>query len=219
MKRIACTLLSVSMLPLFAAETTAVQPRFEAEAVERTLPRRVLSNQGIVMLSAAGYSEEFLIILIQRKETRFDTTAEGLALLANHGVSERIIRCMLANENKPAAEVSTAPATESSAPPVVVRGRVVRQKVVVPDIRATPQTVAAPAMIAGTQIHPAGVPAGFQNGSPATGPYVVGVRHLFRKRWYVVNPDYTSPASTVPLPRSGRLPVPAYSELSRFPAW
>src|SRR5690348_9750163 len=104
MKRISnYALLTVSTLTLFAAEKTPAPPLFEVETVERILPRNVLSNQGIVMLADAGYDEDFLIDLIRLKQTRFDTTVEGLMLLANHGVSERIIRFMLANENKPAA--------------------------------------------------------------------------------------------------------------------
>jgi hypothetical protein len=78
----------ILLLPLYA----------EGEEAPK-LPRNVLTNQGIVALAEAGYTEAFLVDLIRLKPTRFDTTAEGLAYLGQHGVSEVIVRAMLAREN------------------------------------------------------------------------------------------------------------------------
>src|SRR5215467_1320297 len=103
-------LLSFSMMALYAEE-----------GATPALPRQVLSNQGIVTLAEAGYDEEFLIDLIQCKQTRFDTTVEGLAFLARHAISERIVRFMIASENKSAGPSLTAPAV-----PTVVAGTQVK---------------------------------------------------------------------------------------------
>ena len=220
MKRIAkYALLVVSTLTLSAAENTPAPPRFETavvERIQRILPRNALSNQGIVMLSAAGYDEDFLIDLIRLKQTRFDTTVEGLMLLANQGVSERVIRCMLANENKPASSTVNVPVATA---PAAVRMKVVRQMVLAPDVKAMPQFMAGTAPMAGTQVQAAGVPAMYQYGALAAGPYLVKTHDLFGNRWYVVNPDYQAPAPALSLPISGTVPIRASSRWKHFPPW
>jgi hypothetical protein len=77
--------------------------------------RNVLTNQGVVLLAQAGYTESFVIDLIHHKQTNFDVSAEGLAWLARNGLSERVVRAMVANARK---EESTAvlPATVQLAP-------------------------------------------------------------------------------------------------------
>lgn len=62
--------------------------------------KNVLTNQGVVLLAQAGYSERFIIDLIFQKQTQFDVSVEGLAWLAKQGLSERIVRTMVANERK-----------------------------------------------------------------------------------------------------------------------
>ena len=134
------------MLTLCAEENSPKQARFQTDVLETSLPRHILSNQGIVMLSEAGYDEDFLIDLIQNKQTRFDTTVEGLTFLARHGISERIIRFMMDNENKPAGTAAVpAPAA------VAIPAKVVRQKVLVPAVKAEPQRLASPVIAPGTQ--------------------------------------------------------------------
>src|ERR1700722_20105686 len=109
MKRIfTCVLIGSSMLALSAAsaQTTAV-----SSTLKPAVPRHVLSNEGIVALSEAGYDQNFLIDLIRQKQTRFDTSVEGLAYLADHGIPDYIVRFMIVNENKPSASsVSIEPA-------------------------------------------------------------------------------------------------------------
>ena len=62
--------------------------------------RSVLTNQGVAMLAQAGYSEGFIIDMINHKQTQFDVSAAGLVFLAKEGLSERIVRAMIANEKK-----------------------------------------------------------------------------------------------------------------------
>jgi hypothetical protein len=63
------------------------------------LPHNVLTNDGVISLAEAGYGEEFLIDLIRVKTAHFDTSADGLAVLARHGVTEPVVRAMLARES------------------------------------------------------------------------------------------------------------------------
>lgn len=86
-----------------------------ADAPAAGITKQTLTNQGVVLLAQAGYSEGFLIDLIHHKQTAFDTSVEGLAWLVKQGLSERVIRVMVANENK---EENTAivPATVALPP-------------------------------------------------------------------------------------------------------
>jgi len=53
-----------------------------------------LTNQGLVQLAEAGYSERFLLDLIQSRPARFDTTVQGLVFLAQQGLSENLVRAV-----------------------------------------------------------------------------------------------------------------------------
>jgi hypothetical protein len=63
-------------------------------AVLRT-PRNALTNEGLVTLATVGYDEDFILDLMRMKNCRFDTSVEGLAYMATHGLTERIIRAAL----------------------------------------------------------------------------------------------------------------------------
>ena len=73
-----------------------------------------MNNEGIVDLARAGFSEAFILDLVQYKRTKFDTSVEGLTLLAKKGLSERVIRAIVANSDKPEAG--------SVSPPIVPEG-------------------------------------------------------------------------------------------------
>jgi hypothetical protein len=62
--------------------------------------KNVLTNQGVAMLARAGYSEGFIIDMIHQKQTQFDVSTDGLVFLAKEGLSERIVRTMVANVRK-----------------------------------------------------------------------------------------------------------------------
>jgi hypothetical protein len=169
------TLLGLSLLPLFAAEEISRQPASEVDSMELSLPRNALSNEGVALLAKAGFDEDFLITLIQHKQTHFDTTVEGLMFLAKHGVSERVIRCMLENENKAASPTPTSlPAKEAepASPPLAVRVRSIWRRVLVPNTKAKQE----PILMMDPQ-------AAGQLSAPSQ---VILDRHLLRNRWYVV---------------------------------
>ena len=171
-------LLCVSVLNLWASD--------EADSAVKVLPRHVLTNQGIVALAEAGYDEAFLIDLILYKQTRFDTTVEGLTFLADNGISKRIVRYMIANENKsPGFPVTPAPpaAEPTARPAVTTPARLSRLKGPVPETN-----------------------------DPQSGPYVVAKHHLFWNRWYVVNPAPipAAPPTTARATDAKLSPFPAF---------
>jgi hypothetical protein len=70
-----------------AAQQTAAQSMVPA--------REMLTNQAIIELAAAGFTRDFVIDLIGKGSTQFDTSVSALADLAKQGVDEKIIRAML----------------------------------------------------------------------------------------------------------------------------
>jgi len=154
------------------------------DAASIKLPPQILTNQGVVTLSDAGYDEDFLIDLIQSKQTHFDTSPEGLAFLAQHGLCEHVVRTMLTRAN----------AHDQHA---VVAGP------------ATVQVGVQIAPLAGTTwIHGAGFPVR-PPAQPA--PYQVVRRRtwLFRHRWYLVQSDVSIPAKAYKLPSQGPVSIPS----------
>lgn len=95
-------------LPPRRAESHAPAPAPHAVAAEPLAPlpgpspllRNMLTNEGIVMMAQAGYTERFIVEMIHRKQTKFDVSPQGLAWLAQMGLTERIVRAMVANERK-----------------------------------------------------------------------------------------------------------------------
>jgi hypothetical protein len=75
------------------------------------LERQTLTNEGVVDLAKAGFSEAFILDLVQFKRTRFDTSVDGLTFLAKKGLSERVIRAIVANSDKPEAGGTIPPQT------------------------------------------------------------------------------------------------------------
>jgi hypothetical protein len=64
------------------------------------LPRNVLTNEGVLLLARAGVSDVLLADLIRHKNTNFDTSAEALAHLARHGLSESVIRAVVEKQDQ-----------------------------------------------------------------------------------------------------------------------
>lgn len=94
-------LLSALLVGLSAAQT--VPPSLNS-----------VTNGDIVTLARAGFNEEFIVDFISTSRTRFDVTVNGLAELARSGLSERLIRTMLAagtpSQNQSVQAVAMAPA-------------------------------------------------------------------------------------------------------------
>jgi len=77
--------------------------------------RNTLTNRDVVTLAEAGFSEEFLIEMVATSRTKFDTTAEGLADLAKHGIKEDLIRAMRGAHSDAAGSGAGPAATTAAA--------------------------------------------------------------------------------------------------------
>jgi hypothetical protein len=202
--------ISAALLPLFAGDDPL--PRYSINVNGNKPPRNVLSNEGIVLLSDAGYDEDFLADIIVHKQTVFDTTVEGSTYLANHGISERIIRFMIANERKSAGPVVMAVAPVAQ---TVVRGRVVQQKVLVPENGAYRQPVAQPAAYSGAVYTMAPAQSAYPSQPPVAASYAIVEGHWYGDRWYIVNPSYTPAA--LPMQPQWQFQQGGFQRASYFP--
>lgn len=152
--------------------------------------KNILTNQGVVALARAGYSEGFIIDIIYLKQTQFDVSVDGLAWLAKQGLSERVIRTMVTNERKE-EQTAIVPATvqivtQEQAPvqsAMQARGNYAEHRVA-PSRRRTEVQVPLPVI--------------FPAPGPTPGPsqsswYVKGYD---RDKWYIVPNVPVLPAST-----------------------
>jgi len=94
-------------------------------------PKNLLTNEGVLLLAEAGLGERFLLELIEHKTSRFDTSAEALASLARHGLTENVLRALVKKQDQPAP--SSAGENTVALEPHLLRGRIVRQRMLVPD--------------------------------------------------------------------------------------
>jgi hypothetical protein len=74
-----------------------------------------LTNRSIVQLAAAGFSEDYLIALIGRSRTQFDSSVQGFANLQAQGINDRIVGAMLAAPGTPSTAAIT-PKLEQDVP-------------------------------------------------------------------------------------------------------
>ena len=78
----------------FAAFCLAAEPETIA------LPRHILTNDGLIVLARAGLGDSLLVDLVRHKRTQFDTSADALALLARHGLSENVLRAVVEKQEQ-----------------------------------------------------------------------------------------------------------------------
>ena len=75
-----------------------------AQPAPETVPTgtrpHLLTNQRVVLLAKAGYSEGSIIQIIHLKQSQFDVSPEGLAWLGRQGLTEPIIGAMVAAQRK-----------------------------------------------------------------------------------------------------------------------
>ncbi|HLK21881.1 MAG TPA: hypothetical protein VKT81_23190, partial [Bryobacteraceae bacterium] len=73
-----------------------------------------LTNASIVQLATAGFSENYVISLISKSRTHFDTSTPAFTALQTQGINDRIVGAMLAAPGTPstkaiAPEIDAAP--------------------------------------------------------------------------------------------------------------
>jgi hypothetical protein len=160
---------------LAVAVLTGTAAAVAADTIPHVVPpsgisKNVLTNMGVALLAKAGYSEGFIIDIIHHKQTQFDVSAEGLAWLAGQGLSERIVRTMVANENK---EQRTA----------IVPASI---QVVTQPPSAVPTASATQAAASRTQKVPMQVSIGVAMPTPEPSPASWYVRSWEPDRWYII---------------------------------
>jgi len=119
------------------AESGVASPRGEASYPGNAIQRGdAINNEGLVVLARAGYNEKFLLDLIRTRDTRFDTSVEGLVYFARQGLSERIVRAILEQERQRRhAEAAETDLPAGHAPHRPVRMKMVKRNVLIPDER------------------------------------------------------------------------------------
>ena len=97
-----------------AQSTQSTQNTPSAQSIQpahNILARGVLTNKDVVTLANAGFSELFIIELINTSPQKFDVTADALADLAQNGLTENIIRAIINADRTSKPRVSLAQAT------------------------------------------------------------------------------------------------------------
>lgn len=108
----------------FAADTTTAASHARPDPV---LPKDILTNEALVTLAEAGFSDSFIVEKIRLSRSRFDTSVEGLAYLRRNWISEELVHFVM--------EYAARPAAQPSAAAVAVPMKIVKQNMLVP---ATP---------------------------------------------------------------------------------
>ncbi len=102
---------------LFAAATGAAGDTAAAVADFRPPARRTtLTNDGLVALAMAGFSEEFLLRKLATGPSQLDLSVEGLTYLRQEGLSEELITKILEITAKPPAPAAPASSGATAMP-------------------------------------------------------------------------------------------------------
>jgi hypothetical protein len=89
---------------------------------DKPVQRELLTNEGLVLLSEAGFSDSFIVEKILLSRTHFDISVEGLAFLRRKEISEELTLFVLKRATQPAlAEPSVTGAPQAAAKAVAVR--------------------------------------------------------------------------------------------------
>jgi hypothetical protein len=146
---------SVFAAVLLAADTPTVVSSFQPESATPD----VVTNDGLVVLSEAGFSDSFIVEKISLSRTRFDVTAEGLAGMRRKGISEELVTFVLRHSAKGAVAQTAAPA------PIAVPMKLVKMNVLVPltnPVSASPLALPASPALSGPASMPVMSPMGSQ---------------------------------------------------------
>lgn len=102
-----------------------------AETAEMTLTPEILTNEGVVALANAGFSDAFIMEKIRLSDrTRLDVSVQGLSYLRRNAITEKLVLFIL----KRSAD-TTAPAASPATPapvPTVIKAKLKMKKIAVP---------------------------------------------------------------------------------------
>ncbi len=116
------TLLSaalVTLAPVILSQTAPPASASRKTPPGKTTPEAPLTNNDVVRLLRANFSDEIIESKIRSSKTRFDTSVDGLISLRAAGVSDRLLSIMI-NPSAPAvpsASARTTSAPRAAAPP------------------------------------------------------------------------------------------------------
>jgi hypothetical protein len=148
-------LITFCVVTAFAADTPVGFSNLRAESA---ISPEVLTNEGIVALADAGFSDAFIVekIMISNR-TRFNTSADGLAYLRRNGIPQGLVQFVVEHAAEPlslpgpAAPVTIPVPVQPVLPmqPVQVNAKMVHPPAeAVPAVAVTsvPAVVSAPAL-------------------------------------------------------------------------
>lgn len=101
LKIIKAVALMVLATGLFAEDGHGGDSGGSSSRSESKLPRDIMTNEGLVLLSEAGFSDSFIVEKIVLSRTRFDVSVEGLAYLRQNSLSEELIQFVLEYTARP----------------------------------------------------------------------------------------------------------------------
>jgi hypothetical protein len=129
----------------WAAENAATMPGNPADTV---LTPEILTNEGVVALASAGFSDAFIMEKIRLSDrTRLDVSVGGLSYLRHNAVTERLVLFILKRSAEP---LSTSPTpVQPTTVPTVVKAKLKMKKIAVPmeavDVIFVPNGMGLPA--------------------------------------------------------------------------
>jgi hypothetical protein len=112
----------------WAAENAAIAPGAPADTA---LGPEILTNEGVVALATAGFSDAFIMEKIRLSDrTRLDVSVGGLSYLRRNAITERLVLFILKCSAEP---VSTSPTPAAPAiVPTVIKAKLKMKKIAVP---------------------------------------------------------------------------------------
>ncbi len=110
------SLLLVSSMSLFAADSTPAVPSDAPPPVMVAQPKLPYGVEDILKLSRAQVSEEVVVNFVQNSGTVYNLSSSDIVYLRHEGVSDRVITAMLEKRKKAIDAAQNESASSSSAP-------------------------------------------------------------------------------------------------------
>lgn len=122
-------LVAIGVSSAWAAENAAVTAVSPVDTA--ALTPEILTNEGVVALANAGFSDTFIMEKIRLSDrTRLDVSVGGLSYLRRNAITERLVLFILKRSAEP---VSTSPVPAAPAVvPTVIKAKLKMKKIAVP---------------------------------------------------------------------------------------
>lgn len=128
--RKASLLFAIAAGGAFAADNAAPIPPYHPDTA---LQPEVLTNEGVVALANAGFSDAFIMEKIRLTDrTRLDTSVAGLSYLRRNAITENLVLFILKQNAEPSTTANSAPTATPTVIPTVVKSKLKMKKIAVP---------------------------------------------------------------------------------------